>query len=581
MKTKRITAMCLAVWMVVALFSGCGGTTTEGQPAEAVSSAAASSVSENVPAPSADPAPETDSAVEPGAPEAPEAAESGITLPLSETPVTVTLWSTANPGSMNYYETYYDIPTWQESFDRTNIFFESTLVAGNVGNEGFALMAASGDYTDVIGSVNQFYSTGVNGAYNDGIIIDLKPYVDEYAPNFNNALAACNFTKNAINDDGRLLAFVDLVEKKYAETGYVLRQDWLTELGMDVPETYDELYEVLKAFQENYGATMLLPESGLNGTNELISGFGVSVMRTDSSEPQCSYIVEDGKVIPCRTAEGFREYLSLMNKWYEEGLIWADFLSSEVQQAISTRPAKGFDAVMNEAIGCFPAEAEAIDAIASMSTNPEFSLVGMEEPTKTADEMIYSKPEMRYGQINWTISTQCEEELVPYICQYVNYMYSEEGALLSNYGIEGLTFEYNENNEPVFTDLMMNDPENRDFRTLDAVYLMGGLFLNMEEKTNATTSQASMDAANAWRKDIGETNVPSEYASMTAEETTQYYAKYNDIATYFSESVLKFITGTMDPDGSDWDDYVTRMNDMGYEDLTPIVQDMYDRYMAR
>ena len=127
----------------------------------------------------------------------------------------------------------------------------------------------------------------------------------------------------------------------------------------------------------------------------------------------------------------------------------------------------------------------------------------------------------------------------------------------------------------------MNDPENRDFRTLDSVYLTGGLFLTLEEKTDATTSQSSMDAANAWRKDIGETNVPSEYASMTAEETRSYYEKYNDIATYFSESVLQFITGTLDPDGSDWDAYTAHMNEMGYEELTPIIQDVYDRYTAR
>ena len=75
--------------------------------------------------------------------------------------------------------------------------------------------------------------------------------------------------------------------------------------------------------------------------------------------------------------------------------------------------------------------------------------------------------------------------------------------------------------------------------------------------------------------------VPSEYMAMTADESTEYYAKYNDIATYFNESVLQFIIGTMDPDGSDWDNYVATMNRMGYEELTPIIQNMYDRYITR
>ncbi len=459
-------------------------------------------------------------------------------------------------------------------------YFDSTLVAGNVGNEAFSLMAASGDYTDVVGSVQQFYSTGVSGAYHDGIIIDLKPYVDEYVPNFLRALEKCNFTKNALTDDGMLLAFVDLVEKKYAETGYALRKDWLDELNMDAPQTYDELHEVLTAMKNRFGGMMALPESGLNGTNELIAGFGVSVLRTEN-DPQLSYIVEDGKVVSCRTSEGFREYLTLMHEWYAEGLIWPDFVSSEVQQAISTRPGAGLDAVINDVVCYFPAESEAVDSFASMSSNPEFALVGVEEPTRTRDETISAKPEMRYGQIDWTISTQCPEDLIPYICQYVNYMYSDEGALLCNFGIEGLTFEYDENGKPVFTDLLMNDPEGRDFRTLDGVYLVGGLFFCSAEKLDATTSEAAIATATVWRKDIVDSIVPSEYMAMTADESTEYYAKYNDIATYFNESVLQFIIGTLDPDGSDWDNYVATMNRMGYEELTLIIQNMYDRYITR
>lgn len=577
MKTKRFIALVLALGMLALVCSGCGGSGSKTTASE-TGSGMTDSTAENVNAPAA--VQGSEKSDESSEPTSAESTAEEIHLPISEEPVTITVWDTANPGALQYCSTMNDIPAWQESFERTNIYFDSTLVAGNVGNEAFSLMAASGDYTDVVGSVQQFYSTGVSGAYHDGIIIDLKPYVDEYVSNFLRALEKCNFTKNALTDDGMLLAFVDLVEKKYAETGYALRKDWLDELNMDAPQTYDELHEVLTAMKNRFGGMMTLPESGLNGTNELISGFGVSVLRTEN-DPQLSYIIEDGKVVPCRTSEGFREYLTLMHEWYAEGLIWPDFVSSEVQQAISTRPGAGLDAVINDVVGYFPAESEAVDSIASMSSNPEFALVGVEEPTRTRDETISAKPEMRYGQIDWTISTQCPEDLIPYICQYVNYMYSDEGSLLCNFGIEGLTFEYDENGKPVFTDLLMNDPEGRDFRTLDGVYLVGGLFFCSAEKLDATTSEAAIDTATVWRKDIVDSIVPSEYMAMTADESTEYYAKYNDIATYFNESVLQFIIGTMDPDGSDWDNYVATMNQMGYEELTPIIQNMYDRYITR
>ena len=282
MKTKRFIALVLALGMLAAVCTGCGGSGPNTTASE-TGSGTAESTAENV----------TASATAQEAENSDESSEQmsaeEIILPISEKPVTITVWDTANPGALQYCDTMNDIPAWRESFERTNIYFDSTLVAGNVGNEAFSLMAASGDYTDVVGSVQQFYSTGVNGAYHDGIIIDLKPYVDEYVPNFQRALEKCNFTKNAMTDDGMLLAFVDLVEKKYAETGYALRKDWLDELNMEAPQTYDELHEVLTAMKNRFGGMMTLPESGLNGTNELIGGFGVSVLRTEN-DPQLSYV---------------------------------------------------------------------------------------------------------------------------------------------------------------------------------------------------------------------------------------------------------------------------------------------------
>lgn len=127
---KRIAVIILAALLAVSLISGCGSPAASSQPPEAASSAPSPSSVEAEPASTPEMVSTPESSVE----------DSEILLPLSEEPVTITLWSTTNPGAMQYYETYYDIPAWQESFERTNVYFESQLVAGNVGNEAFALM---------------------------------------------------------------------------------------------------------------------------------------------------------------------------------------------------------------------------------------------------------------------------------------------------------------------------------------------------------------------------------------------------------------------------------------------------------
>ena len=38
-------------------------------------------------------------------------------------------------------------------------------------------------------------------------------------------------------------------------------------------------------------------------------------------------------------------------------------------------------------------------------------------------------------------------------------MYTDEGAVYCNYGIENESFVYNELNQPVFTDLVLNNPD--------------------------------------------------------------------------------------------------------------------------
>lgn len=68
---------------------------------------------------------------------------------------------------------------------------------------------------------------------------------------------------------------------------------------------------------------------------------------------------------------------------------------------------------------------------------------------------------------------------------------------------------------------------------------------------------------------------------MTSEENVEYASMFTDIQTYYQEASCQFITGVLDIESADWDNYLQVMHDMGLARCTEIRQAALDRYLAR
>ena len=69
--------------------------------------------------------------------------------------------------------------------------------------------------------------------------------------------------------------------------------------------------------------------------------------------------------------------------------------------------------------------------------------------------------------------------------------------------------------------------------------------------------------------------------SMTQEESKEYASLYTDIQTYYREASCQFITGVLDIDGTDWDDYLNVIDGMGIDRCVELKQAALDRYLER
>ena len=115
-----------------------------------------------------------------------------------------------------------------------------------------------------------------------------------------------------------------------------IRQDWLDNLGLEMPKTVDELYDVLAAFKEqdangNGNPNDEIPMATKNGIKQLyylMTGFGYdtnSLWYTDDS----------GKVHYAAVEDQYKEMLAFLNKCYSEGLISDDLDGTLLTQNIT------------------------------------------------------------------------------------------------------------------------------------------------------------------------------------------------------------------------------------------------------
>lgn len=105
-----------------------------------------------------------------------------------------------------------------------------------------------------------------------------------------------------------------------------LRQDWMDNVGVTkVPETIDELHDLLKKFTFNdpdkNGKKDTYGMHGADYGNCYIFGaYGIQ---------KNSYYLKDGKVVYSQAMPEYKQVLKLLNSWYKEGIIDLEFLTDD------------------------------------------------------------------------------------------------------------------------------------------------------------------------------------------------------------------------------------------------------------
>ena len=573
---KRIVCLLLALTLCLGMLAGCGGESPASAPASSASETAAPAAE----APDPEPAPAAE-------PETPASAEESVVeetvepvtyaLPLTEEPVSFSIYTTAAPGFMSPYigtdGSYNTADSTLYFQEQTGIKLEYIEIDMFSFTENFNLMIASGEYPDMLTSMGS-YTGGLTKALDDDVIIDLTDYVENEMPAYAQKLDEAGVWKDVMTDEGQILAVNSLNDTAVVDRGPVARTDWMAEQGLEAPGTYEELTELGKALQSAYDLDYAFYVSDVvNPSVTLSAGFDLPGFDITSSGSH--FYQQDGAVKSCLVDDNMRDYLAYLHGWYVDGLISKDFFTR------SSYDVK--DVFAND--GCAVCWDNA-DYITEDNRNADlmakgFHCGGLPIPVREEGQVLHYALGMDslVGDAV-AITTGCEDPDL--LIRAMDWCFTEPGIQLCNYGIAGKSYDLDDGGSALWSP-NVTDVEGVTFRAALVTYTLNSMptCWDVQRYWPETYDEDAYAAVEMW------TNADNDQAySMpsalfyTTDESTAYSAKIADVETYANQYILSVVIGEEDLDAT-WDSYVDTVWSMGLQDCLDAQQSAYDRYLIR
>ncbi len=556
MKKQKWASVFLAACLAASLMSGCG------KPQETES-------------PASEGQPGTEESG--GSIAAPETAEPSDTIQkVADGDVTWTIFRGSHTAIGTQINDWSETLLYQEMEKRTGVHLECiTPVLGQEQTQ-FQLLVTTDDLPDFIEGT-QGYVGGGEAMIDDGLVVDLAPYMDQM-PNFKKQLEMSDLRqKEVYSDTGKISHFPGFIENDEEGeifVGVLIRKDLLNEVGMDIPVTYDDWYEVLTAFKEQCGISKpLVPGPEMFGQNNMWSA-GYDFGYVDFFGTGVPFYQKDGTVryAPLDDTEKFRAYLEMMAKWYSEGLIDPDFQTvTDINAQISTYSSTDCGACIT------PYSLAPVLSGIGQAAKPDFEYTCA--PIPVLEEGQETHLYAATSQINLNqVAINADIDNLELALKYWDQYYTEEAALLSCWGVEGVTFEYDEEGNPQWMKTMTQNEDGYNFLSMRIANL-SQCTPSVFERRSDFVDEFSIACNELYHEHGDNAYRISSSITLTAEENEIYTMYMTDILTYTEEQCIRYITGQESFDT--FDSFIEQIRSMNVEKVMEVYQAALDRYNAR
>jgi len=461
-----------------------------------------------------------------------------------------------------------DMPIWKEAEKLTGVRLIGT-VPQNASNSGTAYntMLASNELPDVIRQT----VLNLRQLANDGGLIPLNDLIEEYAPNIQKFFKDCPEAEAlATLDDGNIYfipgSLRGIEAESYPTTGYYIRKDWLKKLNLKEPTNVKEYHDVLYAF-----ATQ---DPNGNGMKDEVPYFhrgkGLTQLLILLGTAETTKFNEDEtNIIYAPITEDYKNAVKELAKWYKEGIIDKElFTRSNAREQLLGQNLGG------STIDWFSSTAKYSDTFKDSVPGIDFSYIAPLEDVN--GNKMAPQANGRLHSFGWGISVSTKEEDVINLIKYFDFWMSEKGAELISFGVEGVSYTYDNDKNVVWTDeaLLYESGVPNYLRSIGCMEI--GAVMKEEAEVNGMDDKAREGYLSY------KNNLPKVIPTICYNNEEQEFIdkNANNISTAVKEQFQKWVMGVENVDAT-WDKYIKTLEKMNVYEYEKIIQSSYTRMYGK
>lgn len=543
-------------------------------------------------------------------------------FPVINEPGAVTLDITINvgPNTGNLEDLWFY--KWLEKKSGVNL--NITGIVNTSWNERKAVAMASGDMADIYLGFPWTADEIVEYGMNQGHFLPLNEYIDQYGDQINyifDYMKDADMEGTSTCPDGKIYHLPSMGEAGVSMLnrttyGMSINTTWLDKLKLPVPATMEELYNTLVAFKNQdpngNGKADEMPfsaEYNAEFRSLMLGAYGFVTEGTTAADSGAQLgitgdlcnislkVQDDGSSEPVFIPmdPDYKEYLTMMNKFYTEGLLDPDFFTEDTP----TRAAKNMEGVAGAIVGTldqtlgddpdlFP-QYRSFLVSGEQGKDPVTYQVGMVNIAKAVITSSCKYPDVAVRLLNALYDPQV-------MLYNWNGPDMEDEENYDDYAKElGVGFKVEYNEDGTFKSYTYPNMDKGKYATegeyLDSLVRSGtaGNFINgiygRVIKYNADPKAVVTTTPMGWfRASQQQYNIPHiqrGYPIVYLDTTTSAESKNlkTPIEDYVYQMEAQFINGSKSID-TEYDKFISELKALGVEKYLKIYADAYEKYIS-
>ena len=546
-------------------------------------------------------------------------------------------WWIARGEDTSYYDNYAQNPVvqyfLQDTYNGKKLDLQFWQGISGAERDNYNNMLATGDLADIIDLSYSDYTPAT--LYEDGYIMDLTPYVEQYMPNYWKLIhenpEVSEFAWSHVDGEKKILFITNQMVQEPFE-GYCYRRDWVAKYGTN-PQTgeaftysidengtwvddvvfpcgesdpyyisdWEWMFEIFTRAMADLGITdgycISLYYQGVLGTGDVYSGFGGG----------CPWWYRDseGNAAFGGVNDTMRTYLQCMNTWWNNGWIDKSFAerSGDMFYIIdSTSVHQGkvgmWQGRQSEVGGSMDIGTEYTSGIMVYGApQPINDIYGGEAQQNKQPDTFYEQPSLSIGP---AITTKAQGKDIGVVLAFFDSLYEPERATIAHVGFSRELMAEMDDSEPWKQMYIQFGLENGTHRldTVDGVEALYHYYVEMllgnAMKGNRLTKGIALevlhtdesrdpllqDAIDIWMLYPATGYLRENVEGLISPGDTSKKSKIdNNMQTYMAQNLPKFIMGQNGYDinnDTDWENYCKVITKYGVDKVTEMYQQALD-----